>query len=97
MPMELFKFVADISTSDPKKLESVLSDLIGVGGILRVPNGFKIMKTFEGQSARELNRGLLSNLRRVVKSTTMRPEWTHGKSVERFFDYVPKAIREDRS
>ncbi len=93
MPMESFKLVADISTSDPKKLESVLSDLIGVDGILRVPNGFKIMKTFEGQSARELNRGLLSNLRRVVMETTMRSEWTHGKLSEQFFDYVPKGFR----
>ncbi len=94
MPMEQFKLVADISTSDPKKIEPILSDLIGVDGILRTESGFKITKTFEGQSARELNRGLLSNLRRVVKSTTMHSEWTHGKSVERFFDYVPKGIRE---
>lgn len=91
---EVFKLVADVTTSDPKKLESVLSDLIGVDGILRTEKGFKITKTFEGRSARELNRGLLSNLRRVVKRTTMRSEWVHGKVSERFFDYIPKGIRE---
>ena len=94
MQMEKFKLIAEISTDNPKKIEPILLDLIGVDGILRIPNGFKITKTFAGQSARELNRSLLSNLRRVVKKTTMRSEWTHGKSVERFFDYVPKGIRE---
>ncbi|HEY9164688.1 MAG TPA: hypothetical protein VIS48_00855 [Candidatus Kryptonia bacterium] len=94
MSKELFKLIADVSTIDPKKLESVLIDIIGADGIIRTEKGFKISKTFEGQSARELNRGLLSNLRRVVKSTTMRSEWTHGILTERFFDYVPKGIRE---
>ncbi len=94
MHMEQFKLVAEIKTSDPKKIEPILFDLIGVDGILRTEKGFKITKTFEGQSARELNRGLLSNLRRVVKSTTMRSEWTHDGTTERFFDYVPKGIRE---
>ena len=42
-----------------------------------------------GPSARDLNRSLLSALRRVEKRTRLRAEWTaEGLSV-RFFDFVP--------
>jgi hypothetical protein len=38
----------------------------------------------------ELNRSLLSALRKVEKRTRLRAEWTSGKTTERFFDYVSK-------
>jgi transposase len=47
----------------------------------------------EGESARDLNRAVLSALRRVERRTTLRAEWSSGTTVERFFDYVPKGIR----
>ncbi|HEY9167044.1 MAG TPA: hypothetical protein VIS48_12880 [Candidatus Kryptonia bacterium] len=94
MAKKLFKLVAEISTGSPKKIEVILTELIGIDGIVRNDNGFKVTRTMEGESARQLNRELLSALRRVEKKTTLRAEWTHGKSTERFFDYVPKGIRQ---
>lgn len=45
----------------------------------------------EGASAKELNRTLLSALRKVEKRTTLHAEWTSGDgTTERFFDYVLK-------
>jgi hypothetical protein len=43
-----------------------------------------------GESARDLNRALLSALRRLERRTRLRAEWTSGGTTERFFDYVPK-------
>jgi hypothetical protein len=45
----------------------------------------------KGTSAKELNRSLLSALRRVEKKTRLRAEWTsNNNTTERFFDYVLK-------
>lgn len=45
----------------------------------------------EGGSAKELNRSLLSAMRRAEKRTTLRAEWIMGDgTVERYFDYVLK-------
>ena len=43
-----------------------------------------------GPDARELNRFLLSALRRVERRTRLRAEWTGEGETQRFFDYVPK-------
>jgi len=44
-----------------------------------------------GGSAKELNRSLLSAMRRVEKRTRLRAEWTMEEgTVERYFDYVLK-------
>jgi hypothetical protein len=52
---------------------------------------FIIEAVMEGTSAKELNRTLLSALRRVEKKTTIRAEWTsHNNTTQRFFDYVLK-------
>jgi len=47
----------------------------------------------EGRSARDLNRAVLSELRRVEKRTRLRAEWTAGGVTERYFDYVLKGQR----
>jgi hypothetical protein len=44
----------------------------------------------KGTSAKELNRTLLSALRKLEKRTTLRADWTSGDTTERFFDYVSK-------
>jgi coenzyme F420-reducing hydrogenase delta subunit len=59
------------------------------GEVKPMGGGFEIRGEFEGESARDLNRRLLSEMRRVEK-TRIRAEWTSAKTVERFFDYVPK-------
>jgi len=50
-----------------------------------------------GESAKDLNRTLLSALRKVEKKTTLRAEWTADGVTERYFDYVLKATREGES
>lgn len=94
MAAKKYSLVADISTSDPNGIEPVLAGLAGVNAISKTDSGFRVKATMEGESARELNRSLLSALRRVEKKTTLRAEWTHDRTTERFFDYVPKGIRE---
>ncbi len=95
MANKRFVLVANINTDDPTRIEKTLSELVGVNAMLRTENGFRVKTTMEGESAREMNRSLLSALRSVVKKTTLRAEWTYDKTTERFFDYVPKGIRKD--
>jgi hypothetical protein len=47
----------------------------------------------DGADAKDVNRRLLSALRRVEKKTRLRAEWTAHGYVHRFFDYVPKSTR----
>jgi hypothetical protein len=50
--------------------------------------GFLIEAEMEGASAKELNRTLLSALRKVEKRTTLRAEWTSGDTTERYDIYL---------
>lgn len=54
---------------------------------------FEIEASMEGSSSvKDLNRTILSALRRVEKRTRIRAEWTDGDgNVSRFFDYVLKS------
>jgi hypothetical protein len=88
-----FVLVASITTEDPIRVEKTLIELVGVNAVLRTEEGFRIKTTMEGVSAREMNRAFLSALRSVAKRTSLRAEWTHDSTTERFFDYVPKGIR----
>jgi len=88
-----FRLVADVSTDDPVALRPVLVPLVGATSLGPRKDGFHVECTMAGQSARELNRTLLSMLRRTVKKTRLRADWTAGATTERFFDYVPKGRR----
>jgi hypothetical protein len=93
MPQKKFTLVADITTTNQEAVEKVLLKLVGVNALMITEGGFKVKTKMEGESARELNRSLLSALRRVEKQTTLRAEWTFDGTTERFFDYVAKGIR----
>jgi len=90
-----YSLQARISTDNPRAIEPVLSRLVPDGTVVRSENGqeFVIEGTFDGSSARDLNRTLLTELRRVERRTRLRAEWTCENTVERFFDYVPKSTR----
>lgn len=90
-----FALRANITTSDSENVEAVLARLLGKNAFEKTDRGFHVKASMSGESARELNRSLLSALRRVEKKTTLRAEWTHAGVTERFFDYVPKGIRKD--
>jgi hypothetical protein len=51
------------------------------------------LATLAGASAQDLNRSLLSALRRVERRTRLRAAWTADGVTERFFDYVSKGRR----
>ncbi len=72
---------------------TALRDLFPEAAIETTETGLRVRVQLEGESARDLNRAVLSALRRVERRTTLRAEWTSGTTVERFFDYVPKGIR----
>lgn len=81
-----------MSTENPKAIRGVLEGLMEKGSVTPTEDGFRVKAKMVGESARDLNRTLLSALRKVEKRTRLRAEWAFGKSVERFFDYVPKGV-----
>ena len=85
-----FKFKARVSSSNPSAIQPVLEGFVTKGSVTRAGEDFLVEAEMEGTSAKELNRSLLSALRRIEKRTRLRAEWTCGKTTERFFDYVLK-------
>jgi hypothetical protein len=89
-----FKFSARISSADPSAIKPVLERIVGSEGTVRsVEEGFEVNAELIGESARDLNRMLLSEMRRVEKKTRIRAEWASGDPIERYFDYVPRGTR----
>jgi hypothetical protein len=92
MVQKRFKSSAHISSDNPSAIKPVLERIIENRGTVKpTSEGFEISAELDGESARGLNRMLLSEMRRVEKRTRIRSEWTLGNTIERFFDYVPKA------
>jgi hypothetical protein len=85
-----FKLHARINRSDARTIRHALEQLSAKGSVKKAGNEFVCEAEMEGASAKELNRTLLSALRKVEKRTTLRAEWTSGDTAERYFDYVPK-------
>ena len=83
-----YKLSAKINSSNPGAVEHVLDNLIeGKGSVKEDETGvFTVNAVMEGSSSKELNRSLLSALRKVEKKTTLRAEWTCKGVTERYFD-----------
>ena len=94
VPKKVFELTANVSTENPQAIRRVLEDLIEKGLVTPTDDGFQVKAKMVGEGARELNRTLLSALRKVEKKTRLRAEWAFGKDVERFFDYVPKVHKD---
>jgi hypothetical protein len=71
-------------------MDRFLSDKFGAPSISRDGDDRIVRTAIEGKTAREANRTLLAQQRRVERKTRFRAEWTHAGQTERFFDYVPK-------
>jgi hypothetical protein len=92
-----FKLSARISSDNPPAIKPVLERIIGNKGTIKpTGEGYEVNAELDGESARDLNRTLLSEMRRVEKKTRIRSEWTSESAIERFFDYVPKATDRTR-
>jgi hypothetical protein len=85
-----FKLNVRINRSDAETIRQALDQLAAKASVRKKGDEFLIEAEMEGVSAKELNRTLLSALRRVEKRTTLRAEWTSGDTTERYFDYVLK-------
>lgn len=86
-----FKLKARVSRSDAGTIRQALDQLAAKGSVKEAAEEFMVEAEMEGASARELNRTLLSALRKVQRRTTLRSEWTSSDgTTERFFDYVLK-------
>jgi hypothetical protein len=91
MSNKRFKLLARVSSSSPKAVKPILEKAIAKGSVHEAGGEFVIEAEMEGESAKELNRSLLSGLRRVEKKTRLRAEWTsEDGTTQRFFDYVLK-------
>lgn len=90
MTKKRFALIARVSTDNRQAIKKVLEEIVEKGSITSTDEGFLLKTIMFGDSARELNRSLLSSLRRAERKTRLRSEWISGGTSERFFDYVPK-------
>jgi hypothetical protein len=88
----LFRLSGDVSSEDISALLPVFTRIVD-GDVTSTPSGLHVEGVMEGDDARDVNRRLLSALRRVEKRTRLRAEWTGGGVVCRFFDYALEAQR----
>ena len=94
MSEKKIKLTANVSTANPAAIKSVLEQIIGGSGSIKpTSDGFDVSAELKGECAKDLNRMLLSELRRAEKKTRLRAEWTFGGIVEKYFDYVLKQTR----
>jgi hypothetical protein len=89
---------ARVSSDNPIAVRPVLLRMVPHGTVTPSEGGreFVVKGVLDGPSARDLNRSLLSELRRAEKRTRLRAEWTSKGVTERFFDYVPKGKQKGR-
>jgi len=88
-----FTLTARIRTTDPVALQDVLTTLIPHGVVTPTSEGFHVEAALEGTGALDLNRMLLSALRRIDRRATMHAEWTSEETTEHFFDYTLRGTR----
>ena len=94
MQEKKFKLSAAVSSAYPSAVKPVLERIVSSNGSIR-PNsdGFEVNAEFKGESARDLNRMLINELRKAEKKTRLRSEWSSEDTVEKFFDYAPKQTK----
>jgi len=84
---------ARVSSNSPDAVGRFLVGKFAARSVTRDGSDWIVYAEVESASARDANRELLSELRRVERKTRLRAQWTAGGSVERFFDYVAKGTR----
>ncbi len=95
MAEKRFKLSARVDSDNPSAVRPVLERLVasGKGTIQEDGDSLVVDAELQGEEAKELNRTLLSEMRRAEKKTRLRAEWTAEGVTARFFDYVPKGVR----
>jgi|SRR5208283_822253 len=91
MASKHFRVAARVSSSNPKAIRPFLEQAITKGTIKEAKGEYSVEADMVGESAKDLNRALLSALRRAEKKTRLRAEWTSDEgTTQKFFDYVLK-------
>ncbi len=86
-----FKLHARVSRAEAATVRQALADLAAKASITQEGNEFIIDTDVDGDSAKDLNRRLLSTLRKAHKRATLRAQWTSPANLtESYFDYVLK-------
>ena len=94
MVQRTFKLSARISTENPSAIKPILERIIGSNGTIKpTQEGYEVEADLKGERSRDLNRTLLSEMRRAERRTRIRAEWTSRNIIEKYFDYVPKGTR----
>ena len=94
----IFKFQARVARADRAAIEQALAALGAEFTLAQPCEDFTIEGEVEGESAKDLNRRLLSALRKTQKRATLRAQWrSSGNLVESYFDYVLKKTTRDTS
>jgi hypothetical protein len=89
-----FKLSARVSSATPSAIKPVLERMIGTNGSIKTTDdGFEVNAEFKGESTRDLNRMLLTEMRKAEKKTRIRSEWTYEDTTEKFFDYALKQTK----
>jgi hypothetical protein len=89
-----YQVVARVRSEDPKAIRPVLERrVVASGGFFRpLSNGFEFKVSLEGNSAEDLNRQFLTDLRSREEQTHVFSEWLSERgNRERFFDLDARA------
>jgi hypothetical protein len=74
-----FRLSARRSSENQFVIRALLEQFVGKKGTINLTNdSFEIEAHVEGESAKDLNRKLLFEIRKVEKQTRLRAEWTSG-------------------
>jgi len=88
------RLAARVSSANPSAIKVVLERIVGGNGSIKpTSDGFEVNAELKGACPKDLNRKLLSELRRAEKKTRLRSEWTVEGSTEKYFDYVLKQTK----
>jgi hypothetical protein len=94
MTEKRFQLCATVSSDDSAAVRAPIERVLGPKAKVEpLDDGFRIEAVLVGESAKDLNRQLLTEMRRAEKKTGLRAEWTTDGVTERFFDYVPKGTK----
>ena len=93
-----FQLQARVARADAESIRQALVELRAKAKITQEGDEFIIGAKVDGETAKDLNRRLLSALRKVHKRATLRAQWTApgaqssspGSVTESYFDYVLK-------
>ena len=86
-----------IELSRSRTIQQSVDQLAAKGSVKEGAEGFVIEARLEGASGRDLNRTLLSALRKVQRKAALRSERTSSDgTTKRFFDYVLKKTTRNR-